>query len=119
MHLVAARAREGQDVVDQLAHLAGVLLDDAEQTQPLGVERVRVILDEHRDEPVDGAQGRTQVVRYRVAEALEVVHRRLELVRLALELEGACGTSGCNQFVRYDVDGLIARFGADWLTVQR
>jgi hypothetical protein len=31
-----------------------------------------------------------------------------------LELEGACGTSGSNQFVRYDVDGLIARFGADW-----
>ena len=31
-----------------------------------------------------------------------------------LELEGACKTPGCNQFVRYDIDGLIARFGGDW-----
>jgi hypothetical protein len=31
-----------------------------------------------------------------------------------LELEGACKTPGCNRFVRYDVDGLITRFGADW-----
>lgn len=29
-------------------------------------------------------------------------------------LEGACGTSGCNAFTRFDLDGLIARFGADW-----
>lgn len=32
-----------------------------------------------------------------------------------LELEGACPTPGCNEFARFDVDGLIERFGADWL----
>jgi hypothetical protein len=31
-----------------------------------------------------------------------------------LELEGACKTTNCNRFVRYNVDDLIARFGADW-----
>lgn len=30
------------------------------------------------------------------------------------ELEGACKMAGCNRFVRYEIDGLIARFGADW-----
>jgi hypothetical protein len=30
-------------------------------------------------------------------------------------LEGACPTPGCNEFARFDVDGLISRFGADWL----
>jgi hypothetical protein len=32
-----------------------------------------------------------------------------------MELEGACPTPGCNEFARFDVDGLIERFGADWL----
>jgi len=32
-----------------------------------------------------------------------------------LELDGACPTPGCNEFARFDVDGLIERFGADWL----
>jgi hypothetical protein len=31
-----------------------------------------------------------------------------------MELEGACATPGCNEFVRFDVDRLIERFGADW-----
>jgi hypothetical protein len=31
-----------------------------------------------------------------------------------LELEGACRTPGCNQFARFDIDGLISRFGTDW-----
>ena len=31
-----------------------------------------------------------------------------------LELEGACATPDCNEFARFDVDGLIAGFGADW-----
>jgi hypothetical protein len=30
------------------------------------------------------------------------------------ESELTSKTPGCNRFVRYDVDGLIARFGADW-----
>lgn len=29
-------------------------------------------------------------------------------------LEGACVTPGCNEFARFDIDGLISRFGADW-----
>ena len=32
-----------------------------------------------------------------------------------MELEGGCKTPGCNEFARFDVDGLISRFGADWL----
>jgi hypothetical protein len=29
-------------------------------------------------------------------------------------LEGACTTPGCNEFARFDIDGLIASFGPDW-----
>jgi hypothetical protein len=29
-------------------------------------------------------------------------------------LEGACATPNCNEFARFDLDGLIGRFGADW-----
>jgi hypothetical protein len=32
-----------------------------------------------------------------------------------MELEGGCKTPGCNEFARFNVDGLIERFGADWL----
>jgi hypothetical protein len=32
-----------------------------------------------------------------------------------MELEGACPTPGCNEFARFEIDGLISRFGADWL----
>ena len=31
-----------------------------------------------------------------------------------LELEGACVTPDCNEFARFDVDGLIASFGTEW-----
>jgi hypothetical protein len=29
-------------------------------------------------------------------------------------LEGACATDGCNEFARFNIDGLISGFGADW-----
>lgn len=29
-------------------------------------------------------------------------------------LEGACETAGCGEFARFNIDGLITRFGADW-----
>jgi hypothetical protein len=29
-------------------------------------------------------------------------------------LEGGCATAGCGEFARFDIDGLISRFGADW-----
>ncbi len=29
-------------------------------------------------------------------------------------LEGACDTPQCNEFARFNVDGLINTFGADW-----
>ncbi len=32
-----------------------------------------------------------------------------------MELEGGCKTPGCNEFARFDVDGLISRFGTDWM----
>ena len=35
-----------------------------------------------------------------------------------MELEGGCKTPGCNEFARFDVDGLIERVGADWLVPQ-
>ena len=31
-----------------------------------------------------------------------------------LVLEGACATAGCNEFARFDIDGLITSFGGDW-----
>jgi hypothetical protein len=34
--------------------------------------------------------------------------------RMGMVLEGACATEGCNAFARFDLDGLITRFGADW-----
>ena len=30
-------------------------------------------------------------------------------------LEGACETAGCNEFARFNIDGLISSFGAEWL----
>ena len=29
-------------------------------------------------------------------------------------LEGACATEGCGEFARFDIEGLITSFGADW-----
>lgn len=31
-----------------------------------------------------------------------------------LVLEGACATTGCKEFARFDIDGLIERFGGAW-----
>jgi hypothetical protein len=37
-----------------------------------------------------------------------------DIKEMGMELEGACTTEGCGEFARFNVDGLIARFGADW-----
>ena len=29
-------------------------------------------------------------------------------------LEGACATAGCNEFARFNIDGLISSFGGEW-----
>ncbi|MGQ0457821.1 MAG: hypothetical protein ACT4OU_12265 [Hyphomicrobium sp.] len=33
-------------------------------------------------------------------------------------LEGACATPGCNEFARFEIDGLIEGFGVDWRVPQ-
>src|ERR1044071_9106649 len=60
--------------------------------EALGVERLRVVLEQDLAEPGDPAQRRAQVVRDRVAERLELLVRALELLVAllgpALELSG-------------------------------
>src|SRR5262249_53911858 len=81
----AAEAREFEDAFDQLAHLLAVVADNAEKTAALVVQPPRVVLLHHARESVDGAKRRPQIVGYRVAEALELLVRLLQLLPRGLE----------------------------------
>jgi hypothetical protein len=70
--LGACEAREVEQAVDQLRHLARVGLDLHEQLVAVGIEAVGVLLAQDRREAVDRAQRRAQVVRDAVRERLEL-----------------------------------------------
>ena len=69
LHFDAAGAREGQDVVDQPAHLDGAVAHHLEHALAFGVELVGIVLEQDAREPVDGPQRRAQIVRDRIGES--------------------------------------------------
>src|SRR5438093_12056288 len=71
LQLLAAEARESEEVVDQLAHSPGVLVDDAQEALRLGLELGAVILEENTGEAVYGSERRPQVVGDGVGERLQ------------------------------------------------
>src|SRR6266850_4205804 len=77
---LAPQPRERQQVIDELPHLPAVVANDLQQPAALVVELVPIILLEDASEAVYRPQRRAQVVRDRVAEAFQLLVRRLELV---------------------------------------
>ena len=73
IHLLAAQPRKGQEIVDELAHLVGVVLDQPEITLAFGIQPRRVVLHHRLGEPADRPQRRPQVVRNRVGERLKLL----------------------------------------------
>jgi hypothetical protein len=77
---VAATLCETQSGGVMLAHLAGVLPDLLKKVLPIGVELVSVAIEESLREPVHAPKRRSEVVRNRVAERLELTVCRLDFV---------------------------------------
>src|SRR5690349_15328097 len=78
---LAAQPGEGKQVVDQRAHALRFALDDSELSPPLVIELGRVVLPEHAREAGDRPHRRPQVMGHRIAEALQLLVRGLELRR--------------------------------------
>ena len=72
LHVGARDLRQRQDVVDQLAHPLGRVADALDVPSGLRRQGRPGVLDQRLAEAVDAAQRRTQIVRDRVAERLEL-----------------------------------------------
>src|SRR5437867_6738587 len=72
---------ESEQIVNELAHAARVLVDDAQQPLRLGIELRVMILEQNAGEAVDRAQRSAQVVRYGVRECLQLGIRPFEGLR--------------------------------------
>ena len=79
-HWRPAEPGEGQQIVDQLPHAPGVLADGGEALAASRTECVVMIFFENRGVLVDRAQRGAQIVRDRIAEALQLLVAALQLV---------------------------------------
>ena len=93
---LAPEAREGEQIVDQLAHLPAARAHHGEEAISLRVELAAVILFEHLRITVDRPQRRAQIVRNRIGKCLQLlvgglqflgalVHAQLKLIGMALD----------------------------------
>ena len=78
-HWQAPEPGEGEQIVDERAHAPAVLADHGQVAPALTVEACGAVLLDHHREPIDRAQRRPQVVRHRVAEALQLLVDRSQL----------------------------------------
>ena len=76
--LLAAEAGKRQQIVDQLTHAPGVLVDHSQQTLRLGFELRLVVFEENPGKAMNRAERRAQIVRHRVRERLQLRVRPLE-----------------------------------------
>ena len=72
-----ADPREGQEVVNELAHLLGVSPDDVQQPLPLGIQAVGIIFQENPGEAVNGPEGRPQVMGDGIGKTFQLLVGRL------------------------------------------
>ena len=79
LHVLTPDTREAEQVVDQRRHALGRLAHPPQMLDVFLGEPGRPIFEDHRAEAVDRPQRRTQVVRDRVGEGLELLVRRLQL----------------------------------------
>ena len=77
-HRLPAEPQEGEDPVEQFAHLFRARLHHAEQTPALGAELFAKVIQYDLGVAVDRPQRRPQHVRHRIREALKFPVRRLE-----------------------------------------
>ena len=85
LHLPAAQAREGQEVVNELAHVPGVGPDDIQQPLAFGIQAVGIIFQENPGETVNGPQRRPEVMGDGIGKTFQFLVGRLQLGRATLD----------------------------------
>ena len=85
LHFPAAQAREGQKVVDELAHVPGIGPDDTQQPLPFGIQAVGMIFQEDPGETVNGPEGGPEVMGDGVGKTFQFLVDRLQLGRAPLD----------------------------------
>ena len=109
-----AHPGKGQEIIDELAHLAGRVGNGLEVAPGLGVQVGAEVFAEEIDEAVGVAERRPEVMGDGVAEGLQFVVRGLELLSVVLYLAGQV----LDLFLGQALLGDIARRGIDELLFQ-
>src|SRR5262245_4975682 len=79
VQILTRDARELQQIVDQIPHALRARAHAGEMLLRLRIEPRRVFFEQQRAETIDSAKRRTQVVRHRVAERLQLLVHRFQL----------------------------------------
>src|SRR5205823_3753102 len=77
---LAAKPGEGEQVVDQVAHVLAAVLDPLQVTARLVRYGIGIVFEQDRGKAADRPQRCSQVVRDRVRKSLELAVCRLELL---------------------------------------
>ena len=66
VHFLAAQPGQGQEIVDELPHLAGLMMNDIQVSLTIGVQFIGAVLQQHPGKAADGPERRPQVMGNRI-----------------------------------------------------